>query len=146
MKGDDPETDYYGYAYDLLSRSMALANQMWMVCSNQVLRPPTPGCANYYGHSRIVAPTGKIVAEIGHEEGLATATVDIHEGIERGRTLDFFGLNLLEDRRPEFYGILADKGVYYQSEVAPLPRQVTGTSGSDHIPVSSRERELVAGD
>jgi predicted amidohydrolase len=145
MKGDDPETDYYGYTYDLLSRSMALANQMWMVCSNQVLRPPTPGCANYYGHSRIIAPTGKIVAEIGHEEGLATATVDIHEGIEQGRTLDFFGLNLLEDRRPEFYGILADKRVYYQSEVAPLPRQVTGTIGD--LAVSAvRERESIAGD
>jgi predicted amidohydrolase len=121
MKGDDPETDYYGYTYDLLSRSMALANQIWMVCSNQVHRPPTPGCANYYGHSRIIAPTGKIVAELGHEEGLATATVDLAEGIERGRTLDFFGLNLLQDRRPEFYGILADKQVYYQSAVPPLP-------------------------
>jgi predicted amidohydrolase len=141
MKGDDPETDYYGYTYDLLSRAMALANQMWMVCSNQVLRPPTPGCANYYGHSRIIAPTGKIVAEIGHEEGLATATVDLHDGIERGRTLDFFGLNLLEDRRPEFYGILADKGVYYQSEVAPLPRQVTKANGVEPVVSSMRERE-----
>src|SRR5215216_3426896 len=60
MKGDDPETDYYGYTYDLLSRSMALANQMWMVCSNQVLRPPTPRSANYSGHNRIIPPTGKI--------------------------------------------------------------------------------------
>jgi predicted amidohydrolase len=146
MKGDDPETDYYGYTYDLLSRSMALANQMWMVCSNQVHRPPTPGCADYYGHSRIIAPTGKIVAEIGHEEGLVTAAVDLQEGIERGRTLDFFGLNLLEDRRPEFYGILADKGVYYQSEVAPLPRQVTRANGAETTALTAREREAVAGD
>lgn len=125
MKGDDPETDYYGYTYDLMSRAMALANQMWMVCSNQVFRPPTPGCANYYGHSRIIAPNGKIVAEVKHEEGLATATVDLREGIERGRTEDFFGLNLLQDRRPEYYGILADKKVYFQGSVAPLPRQAT---------------------
>lgn len=131
MKGDDWETDYYGYTYDLLSRSMALANQMWMVCSNQVERPPTPGCSNYYGHSRIIAPNGMIVSEVKHEEGLATATVDLDEGIERGRTLDFFGLNLLQDRRPEFYGITADKGVYYQPEVAPLPRQVTGAVSGD---------------
>jgi len=123
MKGDDPETDYYGYTYDLFSRANALSNQLWMVCSNQVLRPPTPGCANYYGHSRIVAPTGKIVAEIGHEEGLVTATVDLHEGIERGRTQDFFGLNLLQDRRPEFYGLLDAKGIYYDGRVAPSVRQ-----------------------
>ena len=102
MKGDDPATDYYGYTYDILSRANALSNQLWMVCSNQVDRPPTPGCANYYGHSRIVAPTGKIVAEIGHEEGLVTATVDLQEGLERGRTLDFFGLNLLRTAARSF--------------------------------------------
>lgn len=120
MQGDDPDTDYYGYTYDLMTRAMAFANQFWMVCSNQVLRPPTPGCANYYGHSRIVAPTGKIVAEVKHEEGLATATVDLLGDIERARTLDWFGLNLLEDRRPEYYGLLADRSIYYQSEVPPL--------------------------
>jgi predicted amidohydrolase len=143
MKGDDPETDYYGYTYDLLSRAMALANQMWMVCSNQVNRPPTPGCANYYGHSRIIAPTGKIVAEIGHEEGLVTATVELEEGIERGRTLDFFGLNLLQDRRPEYYGILADKEIYFRSAVAPISAESAQTNPNGRtVP----ERELIAGD
>jgi predicted amidohydrolase len=121
MKGDDPATDYYGYTYDLLSRSMALANQYWMVCSNQVHRPPTPGCANYYGHSRIIAPNGKIVAEIGHEEGLVTATVDLLQGIEDGRTQDFFGLNLLQDRRAEYYGIVSDLAVNFQGVVPPIP-------------------------
>ena len=146
MKGDDPETDYYGYTYDILSRANALSNQLWMVCSNQVNRPPTPGCANYYGHSRIIAPTGKIVAEIGHEEGLVTATVDLREGIEHGRTLDFFGLNLLQDRRPEFYGIVADKDIYYQSEVAPLARQALPPRSYEREEFSLPERELVAGD
>jgi predicted amidohydrolase len=108
MKGEDPATDYYGYCYDLMSRSSAFSNQLWMVCANQVDRPPTPGCPNYYGHSRIIAPTGKIVAEIGHAEGLVTATVNLHDGLERARTLDFFGANLLQDRRPEFYGLLAE--------------------------------------
>jgi predicted amidohydrolase len=106
MQGEDPETDYYGYCYDLVSRSNAFANQLWMVCANQVFRPPTAGCPNYYGHSRIIAPTGKIVAENGHEEGLVTATVDLHGDLERARTLDFFGANLLQDRRPEYYGWL----------------------------------------
>lgn len=127
MKGDDPETDYYGYTYDILSRANALSNQLWMVCSNQVNRPPTPGCANYYGHSRIIAPTGKIVAELGHEEGLVTATVDLKEGIERGRTLDFFGLNLLQDRRPEFYGMIPDRDIYTAGQVAPTITQTFDT-------------------
>lgn len=138
MQGDDPATDYYGYTYDILSRANALSNQIWMVCSNQVGVPPTPGCGNYYGHSRIIAPSGEIVAEIGHAEGLVTATVDLQEGLERGRTLDFFGLNLLQDRRPEFYSLVGDKAIYYQGEVEPMVRQ--------SFPVRVEERELVAGD
>jgi predicted amidohydrolase len=146
MKGDDPDTDYYGYTYDLLSRANALSNQLWMVCSNQVNRPPTAGCANYYGHSRIIAPTGKIVAELGHEEGLVTATVDLHEGIEHGRTLDFFGLNLLQDRRPEFYGLVADKTLYYQPEVPPLRRATMRMGSRAKDAFSIPERELIVSD
>jgi hypothetical protein len=138
MEGDDPATDYYGYGYDLLSRAVALMNQLWVVSANQVGRPPVPGGPDYYGHSRIVAPTGKIVAEVGHAEGLATATVDLHEGIERGRVLDFFGANLLLDRRPEHYGLVADRSVYAQTEVAPLVRQ--------SFPERSPALEPVAGD
>jgi predicted amidohydrolase len=146
MKGDDPATDYFGYTYDILSRANALANQLWLVCSNQVDRPSTPGCANYYGHSRIVAPNGQIVAEIGHEEGLVTATVDLREGLERGRTLDFFGLNLLQDRRPEFYGLVADKAIYHHSEVSPLVRQSFPPRIHEREEVDVPERELVASD
>jgi predicted amidohydrolase len=113
MKGDDHTDDYYGYTYDILSRSNALMNQMWMVCSNQVGRPDTPGTPNYYGHSRIIAPDGTIVTDIGYEEGLAVATVDLVQGIEDGRTVDFFGLNLLQDRRPTYYGDIAREKPYY---------------------------------
>jgi predicted amidohydrolase len=137
MKGDDPETDYYGYTFDILSRANALSNQMWMVCANQVNRPPTPGCPNYYGHSRIIAPTGKIEAEIGHEEGLVTATVDLLDGVENGRTLEFFGLNLLQDRRPEFYGLLAQKDIYYRPRVEPLVHQDFAESNSERLVASS---------
>jgi len=133
MKGEDPETDYYGYCYDLLSRSNAFSNQMWMVCANQVKRPPEPGCPNYYGHSRIIAPTGKIVAEIGHEEGLVTATVDLEGELERARTLEFFGLNLLQDRRPEYYGLLADKSIYYDATVGPLVQQSVALSDASQL-------------
>jgi predicted amidohydrolase len=123
MQGDEPDSDYYGHTFDLLSRANALSNQLWMVCANQVGRPPTPGCPNYYGHSRIIAPTGEIIAQIGHAEGLVTATVDLAAGLEQGRTRDFFGLNLLQDRRPEFYGLLTRKDIYYRAEVEPVAHQ-----------------------
>ncbi len=118
MKGDDPEADYYGYTYDILSRANALSNQMWIVSANQVHRPPTPGCANYYGHSRIVAPTGEVIADSGYEEGVVTATVDIDDSIQKARTRDFFGLNLLQDRRPSHYGIIGNDDLYYELDTA----------------------------
>lgn len=104
MEGDDPSDDYFGQTYDILGKAAAVANQMWMVQANQVMRPPMPGAANYYGHSRIIAPTGKVVAEVGYEEGLAIASVDLLGEVERVRTQAYFGgLNLLQDRRPEVY-------------------------------------------
>lgn len=114
MTGDEPKGDPSAHLYDLQTRANAQANQIWLVSSNQVHRPPTEGCVNYYGHSRIVAPTGDIVAEIGHEEGLVTATVELRKGIEHARTAYGFGNNLLSDRRPEFYGQLARTDIYYE--------------------------------
>jgi predicted amidohydrolase len=92
------------------------------------------GCPDYYGHSRIIAPTGEVIAEIGHEPGLVTATVDLHEGIELGRTRDFFGEKMLADRRPELYGILAEKDIYYQSDdTQPIPSQARKGTRSDAV-------------
>ena len=122
MNGDDPATDYFGRAFDLLSRAQALSNQLWMVCANQVHRPPTPGCPDYFGHSRIIAPSGEIVAALGHAEGLVVATVDLRAGVEQARSAEFFGLNLLQDRRPELYGIVAEQDIYSEPDV-PSPRQ-----------------------
>jgi len=130
MQGDDPATDYGGYTYDLMSRAMAFSNQMWMVCSNQVHRPPSPGCRDYYGHSRIIAPNGRIVVDTGHSEGLATATVDLFEGLEQARTWDWDCLNLLHDRRPELYGSLASESIYSGHE---LPERSL-SSGNGHAP------------
>jgi len=39
MKGDNPRTDYNGYQYDLLTRTNAMANQVWLVASDQVGQP-----------------------------------------------------------------------------------------------------------
>jgi hypothetical protein len=36
--------------------------------------------------------------------------VDLQDGLERARTLDLFGANLLQDRRPEHYGLLTQSG------------------------------------
>ena len=104
MERDEHDDDYFGYTYDILSRAGAMANQIWFVQSNQVMRPPSVGSEHYWGHSRIIAPTGRVVADIGYAEGIAVATVELLGEVERVRTESYFGgLNLLADRRPETY-------------------------------------------
>jgi predicted amidohydrolase len=99
----DPESDHYAYVYDTLTRAHAIANQVFFISSNQV--GPT-GRFNYYGHARIISPTGKVLADGGCEEKLVTATVDIAQEIDIARTETLFFKNLLRDRRPETYGAL----------------------------------------
>jgi predicted amidohydrolase len=102
----DPESDHYAYVYDTLTRAHAIANQVFFISSNQV--GPT-GRFNYYGHSRIISPTGIILADSGREESLITATVDIDREIDIARTETLFFKNLLRDRRPETYGALVER-------------------------------------
>lgn len=99
----DSEADHYAYVYDTLTRAHAIANQVFFISSNQV--GPT-GRFNYYGHSRIISPTGKVLADSGREEKLIAAAVDIEREIDVARTETLFFKNLLRDRRPETYGVL----------------------------------------
>jgi predicted amidohydrolase len=102
----EPESDHYAYVYGTLTRAHAITNQVFFISSNQV--GPT-GCFNYYGHSRIISPTGVILADSGREEKLITAAVDLAREIDIARTETLFFKNLLRDRRPETYGALVEQ-------------------------------------
>jgi len=102
----DPETDHYAYVYDTLTRAHAIANQVFFISSNQV---GSTGRFNYYGHTRIISPTGAILADSGREEKLISTTVDIEREIDLARTETLFYKNLLRDRRPETYGALTEQ-------------------------------------
>jgi predicted amidohydrolase len=95
----------YGYFFDLVGKANAFMNQIWLIQSNQV-GVDKKSANDYFGHSRIIAPSGKVLAEIGHEEGLVTATVNIKKGIKKARTESFWGQCFLENRRPDCYGII----------------------------------------
>ncbi|HYL42385.1 MAG TPA: carbon-nitrogen hydrolase family protein, partial [Ktedonobacteraceae bacterium] len=96
----DPEHDYQSYLYDLFDFTRAAENQLWFISSNQYGRS---GDHDYLGRSRIVAPTGRPVAEVLYEEGMAHAAVDIMGGIVSGRTTESLGYNAMRDRHPETY-------------------------------------------
>ena len=66
-----------------------------------------------YGHSRILSPSGIVVAEAESEEGLVIAKINVKEEIRKGRAVTFFGLNFIKDRMPETYQYIASKSIYY---------------------------------
>ena len=105
---DDPEPAYWGSLGSLIDRARAFENQCWIISSNQT-EWQKKGGLEYYGHSRIVSPNGLVVAEGGYGEGLVTAEVDIQGEIQKTRTVTFFGLNFLNDRRVETYKELLKK-------------------------------------
>jgi predicted amidohydrolase len=110
MTGDGGPNDAGGELYDSLTRVRAQENQSWLVAADQV-GAEDRGSGSFFGHSRIVAPTGSIIADAGLEEGLALASVDLTAGLRDGmlRTLPP-GLDYLKDRRPDTYGRICESG------------------------------------
>lgn len=113
MKGHDRPTDYHGWAMDLAAQSNAFFNQFWLVISNHCEKAAYSQKIDYYGGSQIVDPTGKVVAYLADEEGLVIHRADLQDAILKSRTEAFFGLNLLQDRRPERYATLVDQSHRY---------------------------------
>lgn len=109
MKGHDRETDYHGYAMDLAAKANAFFNQSWLVISNHCETGVYSQKLDYYGGSQIVDPYGKVVAYLGQEEGLVVHKSDLEAVMLESRTTGFFGLNLLQDRRPEHYSDIVDQ-------------------------------------
>lgn len=88
--------------WDLQTRARALENHVFMVCANLI---GVEGGTTLNGHSRIVGPRGKVLAELDSEtEGVICAEVDVDESIGENALY----LSYLKDRRPEAYGIIAD--------------------------------------
>jgi predicted amidohydrolase len=96
----NPDEDFQRFQYDLFDYVRAAENQVYFISSNQY---SISGDHDYLGCSRIVAPTGKTLAEVTYAEGMAYASVDIQAGFLQGRTTDSGGLNVFRDRHPETY-------------------------------------------
>jgi predicted amidohydrolase len=140
MRGHDRDDDYHGWAMDLAARANAFFNQMWLVVSNHCETGAYSTGTDYYGNSQIVDPCGKVVACLGEKEGLVVHTADLAAEVLASRTDAFFGLSLLQDRRPEHYRALVDDGhrtppahpgaeLPPPGDLGPDPRHAGGASG-----------------
>jgi predicted amidohydrolase len=100
--GADYRTDYMKYVYDLYDKTRALENQCFFLSSNHFGQE---GKHEYFGFSRIVAPTGMVIDEVGFKEGMAIAEVDIKKQIVEARLFP----TQLKDRKPSTYTKLTSR-------------------------------------
>lgn len=97
-----------GEVHDVLCRARAIENQRWYVSSNQIGHDDR-SLLDYYGHSGVVDPTGKWIAQVGYEEGLAVCEIEV----EAGRVDAITGwFDLIRDRRPETYEAITNRFLY----------------------------------
>jgi predicted amidohydrolase len=106
VQGPLRDGDYCGTRMDLAARANAFFNQMWLVVSDHCETGAYSTNTTYYGGAQIVDPTGEVVTSLGTEEGMITVQADISAEVAKARTESFYGLSLLQDRRPELYGAL----------------------------------------
>lgn len=138
LLGHDRATDFHGNALDLITRATAFFNQVWLVVSNHCEQDAYSTHHDYFGGSQIVDPGGRVVAYLAEDEGMAIATVEIDEAIWNVRTRDFAECNLLQDRRPELYGLIVDESFKHAGHV---PDVVAGAiSAASSVAASSGER------
>lgn len=112
MKGHDRTDDYHGWTMDLSAQANAFFNQLWLVVSNHCEKNVYAGGLDYWGKSQIVNPYGKVVASLDDEEGLVTHRADLVKEVLESRTNGYFGLNLLQDRRPQHYLPISESSFY----------------------------------
>jgi len=102
--GTEPETPELD-TKDLWQRAMvghAVSNVVPVVASNRI---GTEGDQTFYGHSFIASHRGDLVAELGRTDtGVILADLDLEE-IRRNRA----SFGFFRDRRPDLYGILAER-------------------------------------
>lgn len=134
MHGHDMKTDYYGRSMNLAAQSNAFFNQMWLVVSNHCETGVYSGGLDYWGNSQIVDPYGHVVASLERDEGLVVHTADLDEAVLASRSEGFFGLNLIQDRRPQHYGALVQTD-HYAPGIQPFPTLRNGTAEAHGEPV-----------
>lgn len=109
MGSHDRDTDYCGSRLTLSARSAAFANQLWIAISDHCEHGAYSAGLDYYGGAQIVDPLGDVAVEVGPDEGMTTMTADFETSVRLARTESFYGLCLLQDRRPDLYRPLTER-------------------------------------
>jgi N-carbamoylputrescine amidase len=98
---DRIEEDRQRVAFDALDVARAVENQVVWVSTNLA---GEQGALRYLGRGSIVDPHGLVLAQTGHEGGIAIAEVEPAAAVAQARSV----ISHLADRRPVAYGSVAE--------------------------------------
>ena len=101
--------------WQLLLRARAAENGAYLIGAAQCGQSPT---YRAYGHSMIVDPWGKVLAEGGQEPGVVMAEIDLPEVAQARRQL-----GMLQNRREDLYRLSAER-VHFDQEEEEVGRSV----------------------
>lgn len=102
------DEDQAYYSYDLCEKATALHNGVFFISSNQT---GISGSSDYFGHSNIIAPDGRVLSTTGNKEGIAYfETSNLKKDIYWAR-VRFAGLNFLKDRKPTAYSDITSDNI-----------------------------------
>ncbi|MHB8636004.1 MAG: carbon-nitrogen hydrolase family protein [Fimbriimonadaceae bacterium] len=93
---------------DIMCIARAAENRVWLVTANRV---GNENGFEFIGRSKIISPTGAVIAAAGCEEAVITANIDLGEARQK-RTVNIPGryeMEVFKSRRPGLYGSLMDE-------------------------------------
>ena len=93
---DDLTEDRQWRRAELWDRARAAENSLVLASANQT---GVFGRLHFLGGARITNPNGDVIASTGPEPGLAIATLDLQETVEKARR----ALSPIRDLRPDVY-------------------------------------------
>lgn len=100
------EEEYSGYVNEIMERHSATANEVWFISSNN-FGVDDFSEADYFGRSRIIHPSGLVIAESGECEAMVIAHgLDIRGEVFRKRTIYNSAVNYAKDRMPSAYSTI----------------------------------------
>lgn len=102
-QSDDLKKDDHSRAvFDVYDQVRAVENQCMIVVANQV-GVSDDRSLEFLGRSKVVAPSGKILGELGDESEELSLDIDLPQLMIEERVLNLSALNILRNRRPSIY-------------------------------------------
>ncbi|MEN9922215.1 MAG: hypothetical protein RL097_492 [Candidatus Parcubacteria bacterium] len=102
QSAEEKSADHSAKVFDVYDQVRAVENQCLVVVANQVGVNENRSL-EFLGHSKVVAPSGRILGELGDQEDALTVDINLQELLIEERVLNLSALNIMRNRRPDIY-------------------------------------------